>query len=303
MSESPIPIIERQLYALGSTVALDGRISWFPKDEEGFAPISSYLLLNGDYALLIDAGVPAHRDVILEQLDQLLGPKIRLSILHTRVAEYDSAGNTAAIMQRFPVERVYSHFPASIMVGFQTHFGNLAQSDGSAPVNDPVGDGVDWIGGADCTVAKIGDVIPVGEGREVLLLGAPVRILLTFWVYDQATRTLFTSDSFGHVPLPTVSSPRIRDAAHDTTDFEAVQKRLFSKFDWLLDADRTQIIGELASIFEDREIETIAPTHGCVLIGKELVAGHYELVQRALREGMATKDVGRAEQAVGAKVT
>ena len=77
-TDSPVSIVPGRLYALGGTVALDGRISWFPPDATGSAPTSCYLLLDGGSALLIDTGLPVHRDVLIAQLGSLLDPATRL---------------------------------------------------------------------------------------------------------------------------------------------------------------------------------------------------------------------------------
>ena len=265
MPEPAVEIVTDKLYALGGLVPLDGRISWFAPSATGYAPNWSYLLLEGDDALLIDSGLPAHREAILAQLDGLLTPEAALSILHTRIAEYDSVGNTAAICEAFRVERLLAHFPSGLLMDFESSGGETPSAEEVVPsAGDPV------------TVSGNG-------GRAVVLVGAPLRLLLTFWAYDGETKTLFTSDSFGHVALADPSDPPFVTEADDATEPSDVRRHLYAKFDWLLGAERTALADELAAIFESHDIDTIAPMHGRVLKGRQVVDRHHDLVQQALR--------------------
>jgi flavorubredoxin len=258
VADAPTTLIPERLYALGGTVPLDGRVSWFPADASGVAPLNCYLLIEGDAALLIDTGVPVHRAALIDQLRELLPHAARLSILHTRIAEYDSVGNTAAVCRAFDVKRLYAHFPANLM---------LVQPSPDEP-RLPARL-------AEEIVAQVGDAIPIGDGgRELVLLGAPLRLLLTFWAYDTGTRTLFTSDSFGHLHA---------DRAEATP--EDVRAHLFAKFDWLAGADRRPLVEELTEVFASRDVETIAPMHGRPLIGTATVERNVELVANALEAG------------------
>jgi flavorubredoxin len=258
VGDAPTTLVPDRLYALGGTVPLDGRVSWFPAEARGIAPLNCYLLVEDGSALLIDTGPPAHREVVLEHLGGLLPPGAGLSILHTRIAEYDSVGNTAAVCAAFPVERLYAHFPANLM---------LVSTAGAEPPAP--------LARAEEVVAQVGDAIPLnGGGRELVLLGAPLRLLLTFWAYDTGTRTLFTSDSFGHVPLEG-SAPGP----------DEVRDHLYAKFDWLTGADRRPLADELDVLFQRHDVETIAPMHGRPLSGRDTVARHVELVGRALEGG------------------
>jgi flavorubredoxin len=265
MQEPAVEIVTDRLYALGGLVPLDGRISWFAPSATGYAPNWAYLLLDRNEALLIDSGLPAHRDAIVAQLGSLLSPESSLSILHTRIAEYDSVGNTAAICDAFPVERLLAHFPAGLLMDYESSSGTVPSAEEVVPsAGDPV-------------------MVSGNGGRAVMLLGAPLRLLLTFWAYDGETKTLFTSDSFGHVPLRDRSDPPVVTEADDATEPSDVRSHLYAKFDWLLAAERTALADELAAIFESHDIDAIAPMHGRVLKGRQVVERHHDLVQQALR--------------------
>ena len=72
------------------------------------------------------------------------------------------------------------------------------------------------------------------------------------------------------------------------------------RFHWLATSDKApQIIAHLDSIFSRYSVEMIAPVHGCVLVGKQVVERHYELVRGVLAEIAAgprrvSKTVGKS---------
>jgi flavorubredoxin len=279
-----VPLVEGKLFALGGTIPIDERISWLPKCAAGlYAPIQSYLLVENGSALLVDTGLPIHENVVLSQLHALLTPETPLAILHTRVGEYESVGNTAPIINQFSVHHAYGFFRPDTMMNFRSS----ALSARSQTVFE---------------VKLAGDTLFVGDSgaRDVTLLEAPLRIILTFWAYDAATKTLFTSDSFGHASLETPSSMRIIDETNDDTTLFTVREHLAAKFDWLSTADRVGIQPELTAVFETYDIETVAPMHGRILSGRSVVRRHLEMIQEALRTGWdndSSKDADRATNA------
>ena len=278
MADESTPLVTGRLDALGGVVSVDGRISWFAPEARGFAPIHQYLLREGDGALLIDSGVPVHERSLLAQLDRLLAPEARLSILHTRMVEFDSAGNSGAVLRERPVEVMYGHFPADQWIHFRPEFDEVSDTlPGSL-----------WPAGRkrDCRLLHPGDEIAVDSAgtRIVDVIAAPLRLLATYWVYDRATRTLFTSDSFGHAISSEPNGPRLVEAGNDATGYAEVRDHLFGKFDWLLDADTRVLGAQLATIFETYAIDTIAPGYGCILHGRDVVERHYGLLQQALGE-------------------
>ena len=266
-----VALVPGELFALGGIVPIDGRVSWFPADASGYAPLSAYVLIDGDCALIVDSGVPVHEEALLGQLRGLLPQGGSLALLLTRVVEFDSFGNAASVLRTFPVSHVYSQFPADDYVHYRARDDELERSNPTAwsPLRGGMSVGV---GGPD------------RARREVETIDAPLRLLATTWVYDPELEALFTSDSFGHVAMPTAASPRVVEAGDDPTTLEEVKAHLLAKFDWLAIADTTPLRQQLASIFETREIGLVAPSHGRALVGRDVVARHYQLVQRALAE-------------------
>lgn len=274
MSEKIVTLAHDKVRVLGGTVPIDGRISWISPGARGHAPVNCYLLTEGEHALLVDTGLPVHEELIVRQLEAALGPRAALSVVYTRLAEFDSLGNGAAIMRAFSVRTSWAHFAAGEWLQYQPKFDSAGEPGHPGVKTDfqilPTGDSIAF-GGSTST-------------RRLEVIPAPLRLLATAWIYDTATGTLFTSDSFGHVTMRTAHGRRIVDGRRGTATLATVREHLETKFDWLLVADTARLRDELATIFETREIEAIAPIYGCVLTGRSVVTRHYELVQKALAE-------------------
>ena len=58
---TPLPLVPGKLYRLGGIVPIDGRLSWRRAGLTGYEPISAFLLLEDDNALIIGTGVRLHR--------------------------------------------------------------------------------------------------------------------------------------------------------------------------------------------------------------------------------------------------
>ncbi len=265
-----IELVEGRLWALGGVIPIDGRVSWIASGVVGFAPLHCYLLRDDDRALLIDSGAPVHFDQIRAQLDALVPGGTALSLVLTRTVEFDTFGNAAAVLRRFPLVSAHSQFPIEEWVYYRP-------LDDREPRRSPV----EWhplLGGQSVGIGGVGAL------SAVEIIDAPLRLLVTVWVYDPATRVLFTSDSFGHSAMPDAAAAPVLDASVDATTFEDVREHVLAKFDWLGAANTGPIRQQLADIFESRQIDLIAPVYGRPLAGPELVQRHYALLQRALAE-------------------
>lgn len=262
-------LIPGTLYALGGLLPLDGRLSWVADGVEGVAPLASYLLVEDGRALLIDTGAPVFEAQLLAQLDALVPRPPQLSVLLSRVVEFDSFGNAAAVLRHLPVDTTYSQFPPDEWLYYRHVHGT---DEPPAPTR--------WVplkAGVQAAIGGEGD-----PGRRLETLHAPLRLLVTAWMYDPATRCLFTSDAFGHAVMPDAGGPRTVTAETDTTTLDEVRDHLVAKFDWLETAELEPLREQLAEVFGEREIDMVAPSYGRVLVGRDVVQRHYELVQEAL---------------------
>jgi hypothetical protein len=260
-----------RLHALSYPYALDGRVTWHRPGARGFAPMSSYLLVEDGAALLVDTGITVHAEALLADLRALLVPGTRLSVLHTRLGEYNSLCNTPGVVEAFEVSVIYGpHVNAARWTDFQPH---------AEPGFDP---GIDA-----SAVVVLGpeQVLDVDSGgrRAVDVFSPALRLLPTHWAYDRATRTLMTSDMFSHVARPGADGPWLVTAADDDTTLETVRDHMLdTRYWWLAEADTAGIARELAATFARLDVERIAPGYGCVLEGREVVARHLAMVQAVL---------------------
>jgi len=261
------------LVRIGGVVEVDGRISWFPREARGFAPVNQYLVSSGDDALLVDTGVALHESEVIATLQSTLSHGSALGLFLSRIVEYDSFGNSAAIARALPVNRIYAHFPSSEWLHYQPRHDRPVESA------DELWPDVRTI---EFLTPLPGDTVEVGNGRRLELLGAPVRVLATYWLYYVETRTLMTSDMFGHVLMGAPEESLIVDESRDDTTVSDVQAHLLAKFEWLAFADTKPLRAGLKQIFSEREIDTVAPGFGKILRGRNVVQRHYELVDTAL---------------------
>ena len=113
---------------------------------------------------------------------------------------------------------------------------------------------------------------------------APIRLIATRWLYDRATKTLFSSDLFTHVWRDSESGPWIvTEADNDpTTPADMRSFMLNTRYWWLEGAPTDSIRRGIGAIFDKYDIETIAPGYGCILRGRNVVARHYQMLDEFL---------------------
>jgi flavorubredoxin len=262
IANAAVEVVPGKLYGLGGIIELDERVSWVPPGTRGYEPLLSYLLLEGDQALLVDTGTGCHRDVILAQLRDLLPADAELTIALTR-AEFDNALNLQEIVKAYPGTRV---------MGQSRVFTSFLATDPAYQVDARVDQ-----------PAVPGEPIELSPTRQLRVFYAPVRVNATVWFHDVQTGVLFSSDSFGHVHLAQADESVIVDAARDRTTEADVRRHLLTKFDWLAEADISETLAALEALFQEIEVAAIAPNRGCILMGPELVKRHLELLAGVLR--------------------
>jgi len=114
---------------------------------------------------------------------------------------------------------------------------------------------------------------------------APIRLIATRWLYDRATRTLFSSDLFTHVWRPHADGPWVVTDANDTTAARDLRSfMLNTRYWWLEGAPTDSIRRGIDEVFAKHEVETIAPGYGCILSGRKVVARHVRMLDEILKE-------------------
>jgi flavorubredoxin len=280
------PLADGQLYALQNVIELDGRVSSYPANARGYTVSNCYLLIQGRHALLLDSGLSAHENSIISMIRSLTTPDTLLSVFPLRINEYMSVCNIEAIAQNFNVEQCYSGNPDAAL---WVDFGRRSDSNDSRPYS------------LKTTLVSRAETLHVGRTkRPIDVFQAPIRLINTRWMYDQETRTLFTSDSFTHEWSDSSDGPWTMTEADNTTTSDHVRSFLLNtRYWWLEGGKTTELRRKLAAIFEKYPIETIAPGYGRILRGRALVERQYtmfdEVLGRLNESAVAAKYVDRDE--------
>jgi flavorubredoxin len=263
-----VELVPGRLFALGGPIPLDGRVTWAPATARGWQPAQCYLAVDADTAVLVDTGLKYHEAEVLAQLRELVPEGRRLSIFLTR-SEFDCTGNFGAVLASFEVDSLYTG-------GANNPFDAFADTTA-------IPDG--WRHKVELSRTAVGEAIPIDDSGRWLVLAPALRTLATFWAYDSATRTLFTSDLFGHTTVDSPDArPVIEDEAADTVSYEQVREHLLSKFFWLPWARTRKLENDLQEVFASRQVDIVAPAHGCVLKGEAIIRRHQRMLLRCLAE-------------------
>lgn len=261
------PVLELapdRLYALGAAVPNDGAITWLPAGAGGHVPLNAYLLTEGRRGILVDTSFPVIEGAIVGQargfdLDEV-------EVVLTRNTEFDSVGNAEPLLAVWPVTRMYGHFNPSEWIYFRSDTG----PGDAAGLFEPV-------------VFSDDQVLTLAPGRRVSVINARLKLLATAWLYDHATKVLFSSDTFSHA-LAATPGERIVTAADDRTTQAEVHEHMMLKFDWLEGAETEPLRAFVDDVFRTYDVQTIAPSHGCILQGAEVVQRHRAMVDAVLRD-------------------
>jgi flavorubredoxin len=262
-------LADDQLYALQNPFALDGRVSSYPGSARGFSVVNSYLLTQPDSAMLIDTGFGKDEPVIRSQIESLIAPGLPLSMFPLRLNEFMSINNVASFAGHFNVETCYT---SNIDAALWFDFGDAG--------------GRDILASMKVTAVTRADTIALGKaGRLIDVMQAPIRLIATRWLYDRATKTLFSSDMFTHLWRDTAAGPWVvNDTDNDSTSLADVRSfMLNTRYWWLEGAPTDKIRRGIGDVFDKYDIECIAPGYGCILRGRNVVARHYKMLDEFLK--------------------
>ncbi len=258
-----------RLYALQNPFALDGRVSSYPAGARGFSVANSYLLKQSDAAMLIDTGFGKDESAIRTQIEQLIAPGSPLSLFPLRLNEFMSINNVETFAGHFNIDQCYTSNPDAAL-----WFDLGAEANGRSHLD-----------AMKVTAVTRADTIQLGKGnRAIDVMQAPIRLIATRWLYDRATRTLFSSDMFTQVWRERADGPWIVTDADDTTTAREHRSFLLNtRYWWLEGAPTDSIRRGIGEVFDKYDIETIAPGYGCILRGRKVVARHYRMLDDILR--------------------
>ncbi len=273
-------LADGRLYALQNPFALDGRVSAYPASARGFSAANCYLLTQPDAAMLIDTGFGKDEPVIRAKIEELIAPGLPLSMFPLRLNEFMSINNVESFAGHFNVETCYT---SNIDAALWFDFGAKAE-------------GRDILKSMKVTAVTRADTIRLGKlGREIDVMQAPIRLIATRWLYDRATRTLFSSDLFTHMWREAAAGPWIvTDADNDPTSTRDIRSfMLNTRYWWLEGAPTDSIRRGIAEVFDKFDVETIAPGYGCILRGRNVVARHYAMLDEFLKSCDKSRMVSR----------
>ena len=260
-----------KLFALQNPMVLDGRVSSYPASARGYSVTNCYLLRQPDAAWLIDTGFGGDEPALRTQIESLIPRTLPLSLLPLRLNEFMSIQNIDPFTLYFNVKECFTGNPDA---AFWFDFG--AGSDSGQNTLDKL----------NITTISREETIPIGAlGRPVVVYQAPIRLIATRWIYDEATKTMFTSDMFTHTWRDRADGPWIiEDGDDDPTDFDHVRSFLLNtRYWWLEGVDTAKLRKSIDKILSKHDIETIAPGYGCILRGKKTVEKHITLVDDVLK--------------------
>src|SRR5438105_2574892 len=217
-------IIEGKLYALQNPFALDGRVSSYPASARGYSVANSYLITQSDAAMLIDTGFGKDEPAIRAQVESLIAPGLPLSLFPLRLNEFMSINNVEAFAGHFNVETCYT---SNVDAALWFDFG--AKANGRSILES-----------MKVTAVTRADTIRLGQrDRAIDVMQAPIRLIATRWLYDRATRTLFSSDMFTHVWRARENGPWIVTDADDRTSARELRSLLLNTRYWWLEGAPT----------------------------------------------------------------
>ena len=281
-------LADGKLYALQNALHLDGRVSAYPARARGYAMSNCYLLVEDDAATLLDTGYAAHETVIRRQITSLIGPGQPLSLFPLRLNEFMSINNVETLAAHLDVEQCYTSNPDA---AWWFDFG--ATSDLGQSVLDKL----------KITVVGRDEALSIGGsgGRVLDVLEAPVRLISTRWIYDRATKTLFTSDMFTHVWRDTPEGPWFVDESNDISSFDHVRSFLLNTRYWWLEGVNTGPLRDaVAKVADTYDIETLAPGYGAIIRGRDLVEKQFRIFDDVLasldRDVQPSRYVDRDEE-------
>lgn len=269
-----IPLKAGRAYCLPSSYAVDGRVSWHDPEARGYATFNCYLFVGEDGAVLVDTGLTVHRDSVLAQIDELVGPDLPLTIMHLRQGEFDSVCNTIPIVDRFNVTGVHG-----LVYGGYVWADLLAVENNNEPLQRKL-DGLNY----DKFMER--PTVPVGTSGWELVSSVPaLRLLNTFWMYDPESRTMMTSDVFTYLVAEEPTGPWQVDSSDPLPSVRVVKDHLLTtRFWWLAGAKTDYIRKGLDDLFERHEVENIAPSFGSIIRGADAVREHRALLDQCLSE-------------------
>ena len=258
LPNSVTEIVPGTIYAIGGKLPADERCgAWIPPGVRGFIPFQCYVLRDGGQFLMLDGGLPVHRAEISAGVAALVGDSHQRRFIMSR-RELDTILNLPWLAHDFQFQTLYCGGDLSPIDFFEKMDDESFDQQIKTLVDTPF----DFL--------KPGSLGNIGRLELEMLRGA-LMVLPTFWFYEKTTRTLFSSDCWGFVPITVASASSVRTPADAELSADRVEKFLSMKFDWLASINNAPLIADLQAVFANRVVDRICPTSGCVVEGRAAV--------------------------------
>lgn len=265
-NQSVYELVPNTLYRIGCTIEAK-RLSWLHHDLDAYEPLNCYLFIDNDTALFVDTGAAISEPAVRLAMQELVGDR-QTDVTFTR-NEAECIGNLGYI---------------------------LGTASNPTLMFGGVGGIFEWINDPSVSQLEVRDFlgkIPVEQvasptriergGFAFRWFDAGVKeMFLTQWVFEEQTGCLFTSDTFGFRHLQAAGAPPVIESVGDLPSVEFVAKEFAARINWLPGSHYPDVIARLESLFDELDVQTIAPVHGCVLKGRDVVAEHVALSIKAL---------------------
>ena len=241
-----------------------------------------------DAAWLIDTGFGGDEAALRAQIESLIPRTLPLSLLPLRLNEFMSIQNIDPFTLYFNVKECFTGNPDA---AFWFDFG--AGSDSGQNTLDS---------STSPPSAARRRSRSANMGRPVVVYQAPIRLIATRWIYDEATKTMFTSDMFTHTWRDRAGRPVDHPGRRRRPDRLRPRALVPAQHPLLVAGGRRhrEAPRRHRQDPDKHDIETIAPGYGCILRGKKTVEKHIKLVDdvlSSLDKSVATsRYVGRDEE-------
>ena len=270
-------LVPGRLYRVGCVVKAE-RLSWLPNDLDAYEPVNAYVVTDAKNAVFFETGLPIARPALEKAVATLIGDR-RVWVDFSR-NEADCIGNMGYVLGtcRNP----------TLLYG--TAGGVLEW------INDPHVSELevrDFLGRIPIESAKNGEVKPIGELEFAFMDAGAKMMLMTQWAYEKSTGCLFTSDMFGWNHAPGLDSPVVTAATRGLPGVDTVAREIVARMNWMREAEFAPLIDRFVSIFQQYDVQMIAPVHGCVIKGRAAVAAQVELAVAAMRAASKLPDTER----------
>lgn len=259
---SVLPLVSNLLYRVGTSVRADA-LSWAPPGFDGYDALSCYLFDAGDEVVFVDAGAAISRPAMIEALDQIVGSRRRTAYV-TRT-EGENIGNLAEVLSR-PGSRLLFGLGGGVLEWILD------------------ADEENLIGRVELVPAINGTSWSTESGLHFHWVDAPIKqMFLTQWAYEERTHTLFTSDMFTWHHLADPADHPVVTSASEVPSPVAVAEAIARRVNWLVGATFPARVALLEAVFATYDVERLAPCHGSVIEGREVVNQTLAVTLEALR--------------------